>query len=83
MTTKSPSPAARSDGLERGERLAHALELGLHLLGVDARLAAADLDAVVVAELGRRHHADLDREGERRALLGQIARGRRWGRRPW
>ena len=33
----------------------------------------ADLDAVVVAELGRRHDADLDGEGERRALLGKVA----------
>ena len=60
------------DRLERGERLAQALELGLHLLLVDLRLAPAHLDALVVAELRRRHHADLDREGERRALLGEV-----------
>ena len=58
--------------LERGERLADALELGLHLLVVDLRLAAADLDALVVAELRGRHDADLDREGERGALLRQV-----------
>ena len=60
------------DRLERRERLAQALELGLDLLVVDLGLAAPDLDALVVAELRRRHHADLDREGERRALLGQV-----------
>ena len=60
------------DGLERRERLADALELGLDLLVVDLRLAASHLDALVVAELRRRHHADLDRERERGALLRQV-----------
>ena len=61
-------------GLERGERLAHALELGLHLVRVDLRLAAADLDARRSRRAWPAAHADLDREGERGALLGQVAR---------
>ena len=65
-------PGGALDGLERGERLAQALELRLHLVGVDGRLAAPDLEPLVVAELGRRHHADLDRERERQAALGQV-----------
>ena len=69
---KSPVARRALDRLERCERLADALELGLDLLVVDLRLAAPDLDALVLAELRRRHHADLDREGERGALLRQV-----------
>ena len=60
------------DGLERRERLAQALELRLHLVGADVRLAAADLEPLVVAQLGGRDDTHLDREGERRAGLGQV-----------
>ena len=40
---------------------------------VDLRLAAGDLEAPVVAELGLGQHADLDRELERLALRRQLA----------
>ena len=60
------------DGLELGAALAHALELGLDRLGRDDGLAAADLEALVLAEPRRRPHADLDREAQRLALAGQL-----------
>ena len=49
-----------------------ALDLGLDRLVADARLAAADLEALVVAELGLGADADLDREAQRLALAGQL-----------
>jgi hypothetical protein len=61
------------DGLQASGALAQALDLAVDRGLVDLRLAAADLDALVVAELGRRAHADLDREGQRLALGGQVA----------
>ena len=56
------------DGLERGQAVAQALDLGVDRLLVGGGLAALDLDALVGAELGDGAHADLDREGERRAV---------------
>ena len=61
------------DVLERGQGLPQALELRVDLLGVDLRLTPADLDLLVVAELRRGPDADLERELERIALLGEIA----------
>ena len=51
--------------LERGERLAQAVELRLHLVRACQRLPAPDLDALVLAEPRGRHHADLEGERER------------------
>ncbi len=48
----------------------------MHVLLGHLGLAAADLDALVVAQLGPRADADLEGELERRALLGQLARCR-------
>jgi hypothetical protein len=59
-------------GLERRERLAQALQLGLNLLRVDRRVAPADLQALVLPELRGRHDAYLDRESERQPRLGQV-----------
>ena len=68
MTTKSPVPAGALDGVQPRRALAQAVDLGADRLVVDLRLALADLDALVVAELGLRAHADLDREAQRLAL---------------
>ena len=61
------------DGVEPGRALAQAVDLLAHRLVGDDGLAAADLEALVVAERGRRPHADLDREGQRLPLGGQVA----------
>ena len=58
------------DGLQRRGGLAHPLQLGVHLVGGDLRLAAPDLDALVVAELGLGPHAHLDGEGQRVPRVG-------------
>ena len=58
--------------LELGAALAQGLDLGLDRLVADVRLAAADLEPLVVAELGLRADADLDREAQRLALAGQL-----------
>ena len=61
------------DGVEPGRALAQAVELlGDRLVGDDG-LAAADLEALVLAERGLRPHADLDREGQRLPLGRQVA----------
>src|SRR6185295_4979132 len=44
-------------GVERGERVAQALDLGLHVLLGNLDLAAADLEVLVVAELRLRADA--------------------------
>ena len=61
------------DDVQVGEALAQLLDLVVDGLGVDGRLAAADLDAAVRAELGRRAHADLEGERQRLALVGHVA----------
>ena len=61
------------DGLELGRALAQPVELLADRLVGDVGLALADLEALVLAELGLRAHADLDRELQRLALLGQLA----------
>ena len=73
MTTKSPEAAGRSTRVEPRGALAQAVELRADRLVGDVRLAAADLEPLVVAELGLRAHADLDRELQRLALAGQVA----------
>src|ERR687894_642342 len=65
-------PRRPVDGLEPGLALAQALDLRAHRLVGGFGLAPADLDSLVLAELGDRTHADLEREGERRALGGQL-----------
>ena len=62
MTTKSPAPAGALDGLEPRRALAQPVDLLVDRLVGDLGLAAADLEALVVAERGLRAHADLDRE---------------------
>src|SRR4051794_6234729 len=57
--------------VELGEALAELLDLGVDRLVGDLGLAAADLDALVGAERGRRAHPDLDREDQGLALAGQ------------
>ena len=61
------------DGLQRGHALAQPLELGVDRAVLDHRLPAADLEALVLAELGLGPHADLDRELQRLALGGKLA----------
>ena len=81
MTTKSPSRGGALGGLQPRQALAHRLDLLLDLLLADRRLAARHLEALVLAELGRRQHADLDRELQRLALRRAARRGRARGRR--
>jgi hypothetical protein len=61
------------DGLELAHLLAQRPELAVDGLVGHVGLALADLEPRVVAERRRRAHADLDREGERLALAGQVA----------
>ena len=61
------------DGVEPGRALAQAVELLADRLVGDVGLAAADLEPLVLAQLGLRADADLDREGQRLALLRQVA----------
>ena len=61
------------DGVQGGQPVAQRLDLLVDRRLVDGRLAATDLQALVLAELGLRAHADLDREGQRLALAGQVA----------
>jgi hypothetical protein len=61
------------DGLQAPELLAQLLDLLVDLLLVDLGLLALDLDLGDVADRGRRAHADLDREGQRLTLGGQVA----------
>ena len=60
-------------GVERRQPVAQPVDLLVDLGIVDLRLAAADLESLVLAEPGRRAHADLDRERQRLALLRQVA----------
>ena len=57
------------DRLEPGEALADPLDLGVDDLVGDLVLFAADLEPLVLAELGRRPHPDLEFELERLALV--------------
>ena len=61
------------DGVEGRESLTQTLDLSIDRLLVGGRLAPPDLEALVGAQLGARSYADLDRERQRRALLGQVA----------
>src|SRR5215218_5740759 len=61
------------DGLEPAGALAQRLDPRLDLLVGGGRLALADLEALVVAELRLGPHADLDRERQRLAVAGQLA----------
>ena len=83
MTTKSPLAGGALDGLEaaRCARAAPRAPRRRARRRPPAR-GAADLEALVLAELGRRAHADLDREAQRLALGGQVAEVERRGRRP-
>ena len=56
------------DRLQLGEAFADALDLALDDLVGGLGLGPADLEALVLAELGRRPHADLEFEVERLAL---------------
>ena len=60
------------DRVQPRRALAQAVELGADRLVRDVHLALADLEALVVAELGLRPHADLDREAQRLAGGGQV-----------
>src|SRR5206468_509443 len=62
------------DRLQSRGALAQRLELGVDARRVDLGLAAAELQALVVAELGGRAHADLEVELQRLALLGRDLR---------
>ena len=72
MTMKSPSPAARSTVSSDASDSRSALELCLDLLGRRPSARGGQPRRLVLAELRRRHHADLERELERVALLGQV-----------
>ena len=61
-------------GVERRHPVAQPFDLGVDLGVLDLRLAPADLEALVFAELGGGPHADLDRELERLALGRQLVR---------
>ena len=68
ISSESPSAAGALDRLQPREALADPLDLGVDDLLVDLFLLSADLEAFVLAELGRRPHADLEFELERLAL---------------
>src|SRR5207248_10990331 len=51
--------------LQAGETLTHELDLGVDLLLAHRRIAARHLEALVLAQLGRRHDPDLDRVMQR------------------
>ena len=57
-----------ADRLRPRDAHAQRLELGVDGAGLDLRIAAADLQALVGTELGGRAHADLDRERQRRVV---------------
>ncbi len=59
-------------GLQAREALAQLLDLALHELLLDDRLGTADLETPVLAQLGLRQHADLDRELEALPTRGQL-----------
>src|SRR5205823_620202 len=59
--------------LQAGKALAHELDLGVDLLLAHRRIAARDLEALVLAQLGRRHDPDLDREMQRLPARRQLA----------
>ena len=61
------------DGVELGRALAQLLQLLVDHGVLHAGLALLDLEPLVLAELGLRAHADLDRELQRLALLGELA----------
>ena len=61
------------DDLQAGHALAHLVDLRVDGVGVGGRLAAHDLKLAVPAERRRRAHADLEGEGQRLALVGQLA----------
>ena len=61
------------DGLELGHAVAQLLDLLLDRLVGDLGIAAADLEPLVLAELGLRADADLDREAQRLALARELA----------
>ena len=68
------SRPARSTVSSVANRSRSALELARRSRSSSTlRLAPADLESLVLAELGRRTHADLDRERQRLALGGQVA----------
>ena len=71
ITTKSPRCGGAVDGLELGGALAQAVDLLGDRLVAGVGLAARDLEPLVVAELGGRADADLDRELQRLALARQ------------
>src|SRR3954447_21128124 len=82
MTTKSPSAAAAPSAVSRRARpppgAPRPAPGGAPGRGGGARFAAprlalADLDALVLAQRGRRAHADLDGEGQRLPLAGEVA----------
>jgi hypothetical protein len=73
VPTSCSSKPGTSRPAPRGERLAHALELGVDRLGLDDDLGPRHLEPLVKAELGGRDDPDLEREGERRPLVGQSA----------
>jgi hypothetical protein len=62
------------DGVERRQAVAQLLDLLVDLLLLDVGLATADLETLVLAELGDRAHADLDRELERLSFGGKLVR---------
>src|SRR5207237_278689 len=59
-------------GLQARQALAHGGDLLVDLLVRHGGLAASDLEALVLAELGAREHPDLDRELERVPLWGEL-----------
>ena len=68
--------AVRGGALHRVERrqpVAQPVDLLVDLGILDLRLAAADLESLVLAELGGRADPDLDRERQRLPLLGHVA----------
>src|SRR5829696_2496509 len=69
-----PRRGGAIDGREACEALAQAVELRLERVGGHLDLGLADLEPLVLAELGLRPHTHLDREGERLALLRKVAK---------
>src|SRR3954452_24290958 len=71
MTTKSPCAAARS-AVSSLARRSRSCSISASIASSEAwGSPAADLEALVRAELGRRAHADLHGEGQGLALAGQ------------
>ena len=66
-------PGRPLDRIQAGQALAHRVDLLLDRLIGHHRLAARDLQALILAELGLRQHADLDRELQGLALRRQVS----------